>query len=597
MPISLQDPGIKKVYDSLPRGKTLSLKNAGVRKLLSEIGDRSNLSATSTEEQLKNAVSPVERIKIVQEGADALERADLKKIIEDGDVRFSKATQKFLGQVAGITPVNPTTGNIAISSVTKVAGGVKISGTTEKNQTIEVINLSRIVRYRLHDDNTHVLGNSDAQGNFSGVIKASAGEYLRMRTRDANGKTGEWISKRVDELGADTENAELADKRIELSVIAGGKIAIANNNNSRPISEPYATLRFTNAAGKSFDVKLDDTGRFVGVPKIDGKPGEKMSVAVSDGRHNTDFKKVAATLLVPGGGGSVGFDFPDPLPHKDDVGTDGKSRYAKVRFTGAMWGSGGPDFQEVMQGNIGNCFAPSAVSKLAHTPKLWTSSAEPPGRAALINLFKDAEKRGKDAGHPAGTLIFAFYDANGKQVETNPVDGDLYVRSNGEPLYGACTNSTDPQKMHLWWPLFEKAYADFRDLTGPKSYDSIGNGGASCDVFEAVMNLPGDQYNFGTSNKDRIFTKMQEQLRKGLPVCMGTKDDHSGGAFANSGVYGDHSYSVLDVYEKNGVKYVELRNPWGESEPDGNGKNDGIFVLKLDDMPKWYDNMSTVAAS
>ena len=35
---------------------------------------------------------------------------------------------------------------------------------------------------------------------------------------------------------------------------------------------------------------------------------------------------------------------------------------------------------------------------------------------------------------------------------------------------------------------------------------------------------------------------------------------------------------------KDGKKYVQLRNPWGESEPSGNGANDGIFKLKLDDF-------------
>ena len=73
----------------------------------------------------------------------------------------------------------------------------------------------------------------------------------------------------------------------------------------------------------------------------------------------------------------------------------------------------------------------------------------------------------------------------------------------------------------------------------------------------------------------------------GVPTFV--KDDKGHEAlFANTGVYGDHTYTVMDAFEKNGVKYIKLRNPWGESEPSGNGKDDGIFQLKLDDMPKWY---------
>jgi hypothetical protein len=38
---------------------------------------------------------------------------------------------------------------------------------------------------------------------------------------------------------------------------------------------------------------------------------------------------------------------------------------------------------------------------------------------------------------------------------------------------------------------------------------------------------------------------------------------------------------------------VVLRNPWGESEPAGNGANDGVFKLKLEDFRKLYDNVMT----
>ena len=63
--------------------------------------------------------------------------------------------------------------------------------------------------------------------------------------------------------------------------------------------------------------------------------------------------------------------------------------------------------------------------------------------------------------------------------------------------------------------------------------------------------------------------------------------------YANSGVYANHAYSILG-YEKatDGTRFVKLRNPWGESEPfPGDGKNDGIFKLKLDTFVKLYSNL------
>jgi len=63
-------------------------------------------------------------------------------------------------------------------------------------------------------------------------------------------------------------------------------------------------------------------------------------------------------------------------------------------------------------------------------------------------------------------------------------------------------------------------------------------------------------------------------------------------SYANSGVYANHAYSVLGYEVKDGVKYVQVRNPWGESEPfPGDGKNDGIFKLKLDDFTKLYSTL------
>ena len=51
---------------------------------------------------------------------------------------------------------------------------------------------------------------------------------------------------------------------------------------------------------------------------------------------------------------------------------------------------------------------------------------------------------------------------------------------------------------------------------------------------------------------------------------------------------------MLGYEEKNGEKYVTLRNPWGESEPAGNGPNDGVFQLKLEEFSKLYQTLMYV---
>jgi hypothetical protein len=56
-------------------------------------------------------------------------------------------------------------------------------------------------------------------------------------------------------------------------------------------------------------------------------------------------------------------------------------------------------------------------------------------------------------------------------------------------------------------------------------------------------------------------------------------------------VYAWHVYTVLGAVEEGGAKYVQLRNPWGSSEPGADGKNDGIFKMKLEDFTKLYQGV------
>ena len=74
------------------------------------------------------------------------------------------------------------------------------------------------------------------------------------------------------------------------------------------------------------------------------------------------------------------------------------------------------------------------------------------------------------------------------------------------------------------------------------------------------------------------------------PAAAGTYGEDQDALYTNTGVYADHAYSVLGYKEEKGERYVQLRNPWGYSEPAGNGPDDGVFYLKLADFMKLYSN-------
>jgi len=139
--------------------------------------------------------------------------------------------------------------------------------------------------------------------------------------------------------------------------------------------------------------------------------------------------------------------------------------------------------------------------------------------------------------------------------------------------------------------VFEKAYAQFKG-----SYDAIGNGGVASEVFEEVLGKESnDLYLRWDNNPDRVWNRAKASIDAGNPVAAGTYGSSEAARYTNTGVYANHAYSIVGYEEKNGVKYLKMRNPWGESEPfPGDGKNDGFFSLKLDDFMKLYQSLYTV---
>ena len=141
--------------------------------------------------------------------------------------------------------------------------------------------------------------------------------------------------------------------------------------------------------------------------------------------------------------------------------------------------------------------------------------------------------------------------------------------------------------MEMWYPVIEKAYAQWKG-----SYDTIGNGGSSSDVFEDFTGHQGRSTN-AAGNPETVWRTITTAIDAKKPVAAGTHDDGGPVNYTNTGVHGDHAYSILG-YEKSGNdRFVVLRNPWGESEPSGNGANDGVFKLKLEEFQKLYDNVMT----
>ncbi len=595
MPISISDRKLASLYASFEKQKRtnpgLTLGRDQAMQILAEVGDKAGSSSSQVLTAMKKpGLTMEQQVAIAKKGMSAGEKKDIETILDKGSVPLDPQAKAFLNAVVGrgTTPTptpGPTPGptpnpNVTTSGLTVTGdqhdGG--ISGVTKAGATIEAINISAAPGGRLHMDDTMVVGKADAAGKFSmahltGDQALKEGDQVRMRARYADGTTSDWVTIKAHGVEAkDTRNAVVALFRVGLTDKGTGKIDVANINEGRQVSEPGAKLQFTNSrTGEKTQVTITDVGGFPAGFQLNGKAGDSFSVAASDGVNNTAFTTAVGNVTVPGGAPATGDLIPDPKLHKDELNSDGTPKFTTKRFNGPLFADG-IKAEDVQQGQLGDCYFPAAMAAIA--------KANPD---AIQNLIKDN-------GDGTYTVNFKQKDwATGKFKDVAvKVDGDLYVRPWGGPLYGRSANSAEPTKMEMWFPLVEKAYAQWKG-----SYNDIGSGGMSSDVYEAVLGRTGNDM-YLSNNKEAAWNQIKKSVDAHTPVGAGTFGEDQEAKYTNTGVYADHAYSILGYEQAGTERYVVLRNPWGESEPAGNGANDGIFKLKLDDFAKLYQNVMYV---
>lgn len=252
---------------------------------------------------------------------------------------------------------------------------------------------------------------------------------------------------------------------------------------------------------------------------------------------------------------------PNPTP------AFGDSKLPLVPFKGPGV-TGGFDPEDVMQGALGDCFLPSALGAMAQ--------------------FMDRDLHKAFHDNKDGTFTVTF-QKNGKAYPYR-VSNKFYQRDDGKARY----MKTEHQNIRELWPaLFEKALAlhesEMRQIS--PTYRAIGDGGFASDV---IALLTGKKARFRTvTGATMLWNEITRAVDNDLAACLGTFTD--GRKYKNSGIIDDHSYSVLGYdIDEDGEKWVCLRNPWGDTEPQGNGPDDGEFWLPLADAVKYYESFESV---
>jgi hypothetical protein len=294
----------------------------------------------------------------------------------------------------------------------------------------------------------------------------------------------------------------------------------------------------------------------------------------SDGFEAARPIKKPATPLRPAVGPSA-----EPALSKLDDGT--LPTYQPV--TGSLYANG-VKADDVDQGDLGDCYFLSSLASLAQR--------RPQALENAIHANAD------------GSYTVQLYQAqpNGTFKPTSVTVDSLLPEQNGQAVYA----TANPQE--LWPAIMEKAFAKL-----DKGYNVIDRGGLETDAMSALTGKPANSTDVTPQSANAVYAKLQRAVQQGKLTTAGTYDnadlkkaltqyqrqgvatfDPKTFTYDGFGLVDGHAYTVLGVHEENGQKYVDLRNPWGQTEPTslGDGNDDGHFKLPLTQFAQLFQEVS-----
>lgn len=274
----------------------------------------------------------------------------------------------------------------------------------------------------------------------------------------------------------------------------------------------------------------------------------------------------------------------EPAAMGDSSGARYQRAYGKLFVKGAS-------SNDIAQGAAGDCYFLASAAAVAHAnPK------------AIENLFH-ANKDGS-----VTVTLFQRRPTGQAQPVNVTVDRETVAQA-GSTLYAHGTNQKE-----LWPALLEKAYAK---LNG--NFDAIGNGGYARDAIFALTGKDTTEYNLtlttyaptsGTGAKPvpingqstpgvasvypqlspktvinpAVLSGIQNALAAGMPVTTSSLPQEGANEIDAAGIVRNHEYTVLGLTTRGGEQAITLRNPWAEQEAGKDGRDDGVFTMKLSDF-------------
>ncbi|MCX5677294.1 MAG: C2 family cysteine protease [Planctomycetota bacterium] len=217
--------------------------------------------------------------------------------------------------------------------------------------------------------------------------------------------------------------------------------------------------------------------------------------------------------------------------------------YAYRSYASTPLFTDGPEYSDIRQGALGDCYFMASLASLAQT--------DPTALRQMVAPMGD------------GTYAVRFYGVGGEETYVR-VDASLPAYGS-TPAYARLTPDGE-----AWVAVAEKAYAQFR--YGANSYASL-NGGWMEPVYYAVTGAAtGSMY----TNIANIAGIMADYLSAGHALTAASRESPPGPAVGN------HAYMIKSVETVGDQTEVTVYNPWGF---DGNSwdsnTSDGLLKMSL----------------
>jgi hypothetical protein len=213
---------------------------------------------------------------------------------------------------------------------------------------------------------------------------------------------------------------------------------------------------------------------------------------------------------------------------------------------GIIWSFTAPDYTDVRQGTIGDCYYMSALAGAAKTKP-----------QTIKDMFTD---------NGDGTYMVRLFISGHTDYVT--VDRYLPVNGSGRFVYANMGGLASDTNNVLWAALAEKAYAQFNGSgtigqDNTNSYQGL-NGGNGATAITQITGIAADWHAFGDSGAGK--NDLIAALNAGKIVTWSTLDDNP----PNADVVPDHLYLVTGYDAATGK--FQLFNPWGLAGGYHNGR-------------------------